>query len=84
MTCADLARQLVDSFYDCVTQRGMTPQLTHNANVATLATFLEEEHRLLTDPRVVDSPNMEHWHATLAKAHSKLCTIGELAVAPYA
>ena len=57
-TCADFARQLVAGFHADVTRASITPELTREACVGALATFLEGEHSLLANPAIRESPDM--------------------------
>ena len=48
----------MDGFYASVTRESLTPALTRDACVGALATFIEEEHSLRADPKVMDSAAM--------------------------
>ena len=57
-TCADFAKQLVEGVHADVTRVSLTPELTREACVGALATFLEGEHSLFADPAIRDYPDM--------------------------
>ena len=57
-TCAGFARELMDGFRKDVTRESVAPDLTREACIGALATFLEGEYSMLADPAIRDSPDM--------------------------